>query len=105
MFILAKPRKSVILRDKVILMSLVLGVIILILFNGIFADIGKVSNPETLKVLNFDAGMLVERFYRGSGAALKLAITMLSFFLVMFTTPLKDTSYALEKWMFLERSC
>ncbi|RLE63467.1 MAG: hypothetical protein DRJ38_07495 [Thermoprotei archaeon] len=68
----------------------------LIIFNGIFADIEKVENPEPLYILGFKTPFLKERVYRGIGAALRLSITMLSFMLIIFTTPARDLSYAFD---------
>ena len=96
MFLLAKPHKSPILRDKVVMTSLVMGVLMLIVFNGIFADIEKVENPEPLYIFGFKTPLLKERVYRGIGAALRLTITMLSFMLIIFTTPARDLSYAFD---------
>ncbi len=96
MFLLAKPHKSPILRDKVVMTSLIMGVLMLIIFNGIFADIEKVENPEPLYIFGFKTPFLKERVYRGIGAALRLAITMLSFMLIIFTTPARDLSYAFD---------
>jgi len=96
MFLLAKPHKSPILKDKVVMTSLVMGIVMLIVFNGLFADIEKVRNPETLSIFGFETPFIKERVYRGIGAALRLAITMLSFMLIIFTTPARDLSYAFD---------
>ena len=86
MYILAKPHRSPILRDKVIMTSLILGVVMLIVFNGLFADIERVENSEKLTILGFETPILKERVYRGLGAALRLSITMLSFLLIIYAS-------------------
>lgn len=76
--------------------SLIMGVIMLVMFNGLFADIERVENPEMLIILGFKTPILKEWVYRGLGTALRLSTTMLSFLLIIFTTPARDLSYALD---------